>query len=354
MILYTKYSANHDRNTHDKSVMPENNPRPAFRDGRAGRAGAGGRYIPAHTASSRREKQGGSSYQTVSPHKRTPVHAAPARRTRRAAYRRKRRMLHAGAMLLCAILFVLVLGAFGKKAEAAGSESSDVHMDPAFLPHEGPPYTIAIDAGHGGSDVGAEGIVDEKIMTETTIRALEQWLEQDENYTPVRTHAQDTFATPKERAEAANEAHAALLISVHGNSAPGYPDITGFECYPQPPGRAYHDDSLRIAHQIADRFGTAGQRLRGEAGVRYLYYEGDDINGYEKKIIEESDCGMRSDPTFGILEHAECPAVLAEQCFVTSSTDTANWAGETGSARAARIYYEAICEFFGTQPIKLQ
>ncbi len=253
-----------------------------------------------------------------------------------------------------AMLCVFVLSAFGKSNAKPGNGGGNPLGLPVCKPQDGPPYTIAIDAGHGGSDVGAEGIIDEKIVTETTIGYLEQWLEQDENYTPLRTHAPDTFAKPSERAETTNRACAALLLSVHGNSAPGYPEITGFECYPQPPGREHHEDASRMAHLIAEKFGAAGQRLRGESGVRYLYYEGDDTRGYEKKIVEESDDSMHADQTFGLLERAECPAVLIEQCFVTSSTDIANWAGEDGSARAARFYYEAICEFFGTQPIEAQ
>lgn len=112
--------------------------------------------------------------------------------------------------------------------------------------HEGPPYTIAIDAGHGGTDIGAEGVINEIQLTEATIGYLEGWLTQDENYTSVRTHAADTFSKNTERAAAANSAGASLLLSVHGNSDPYSSDSYGLECYPQPPGRTHHEDSLRL------------------------------------------------------------------------------------------------------------
>ena len=35
------------------------------------------------------------------------------------------------------------------------------------------PYTIAIDAGHGGTDIGAEGVINEIQLTEATIGYLE-------------------------------------------------------------------------------------------------------------------------------------------------------------------------------------
>ena len=210
---------------------------------------------------------------------------------------------------------------------------------------------IAIDAGHGGTDIGAEGVINEIQLTEATIGYLEGWLTQDENYTPVRTHAADTFSKNTERAAAANSAGASLLLSVHGNSDPYSSDSYGLECYPQPPGRTHHEDSLRLAHLIADKFGAAGQRLRGNAGVRYIYYAGDDESGYEKQVVEESDSTVYSEQTFGLLKKTDCPAVLVEQCFVTSEADVAAWGTDDGCRRAARLYYEAICEYFGTEPL---
>ena len=210
---------------------------------------------------------------------------------------------------------------------------------------------IILDAGHGGTDIGAEGVINEIQLTEATIGYLEGWLTQDENYTSVRTHAADTFSKNTERAAAANSAGASLLLSVHGNSDPYSSDSYGLECYPQPPGRTHHEDSLRLAHLIADKFGAAGQRLRGNAGVRYIYYAGDDESGYEKQVVEESDSTVYSEQTFGLLEKTDCPAVLVEQCFVTSEADVAAWGTDDGCRRAARLYYEAICEYFGTEPL---
>ena len=51
------------------------------------------------------------------------------------------------------------------------------------------------------------------------------------------------------------------------------------------------------------------------------------------------------------MERPACPAVLVEQCFLTNYSDVENWTGEAGCARAARIYYEAICAYFGTEPL---
>lgn len=291
---------------------------------------------------------------------RAAVHTAlPAPRSlravRAAARRRKRRrqlLLLAGVVL--AVALILVLRAMFPTAPASqmpGEDNQDAYVPAVAIPHEGPPYTIAIDAGHGGTDVGAQGVADESVMTEMTVGYLESWLLQDENYTPVRTHAYDTFMENAERAATANQERASLLISVHGNSDPYSEKSYGFECYPQPPGRTHHDASLYFAHLIAGKFGAQGQRLRGTAGVRYIYYVGDDAHGYQKEVIEEFDSTVRTEQTFGLLEKTDCPAVLAEQCFVTSPADMDSWGDEDGCRLAARLYYEAICAYFGTAPL---
>ena len=122
-----------------------------------------------------------------------------------------------------------------------------------------------------------------------------------------RGRALGVFGKCIRRVGAANSAGASLLLSVHGNSDPYSSDSSGLECYPQPPGRTHHEDSLRLAHLIAEKFGAAGQRLRGNAGVRYIYYAGDDESGYEKQVVEE-DVYKRQQPVRSAAPGQDGPA----------------------------------------------
>ena len=184
-------------------------------------------------------------------------------------------------------------------------------------------------------------------MTVATAEALSAWLERDPNYIPLTTReSYGSTAKPAERAAAANAQDPDLLLSIHGNSAPEGSSAAGFECYPAVPGRAYHQESYYFAKQLASAMQAAGASLRGRGGVRYIYYQGE-----VKQLVESSHKEVRVERSFTILEDVNCPAVLAEQCFVTSDTDVARFGSEDGCKRTARAYYEAICAYFETTPL---
>lgn len=214
-------------------------------------------------------------------------------------------------------------------------------------------YVVALDAGHGGSDPGANGIVAETALTETTVRYLEELLAADENYTPVLCRQYGEGKDVNARAAAARRRSADLLLSVHGNSEQSG-QAQGFECYPLPPGRGRHEDSLRFAGLLVEEMSAAGAQLRGENGIKYAYYFSDGSGGYEKVIRESSDGAVYTEKSFGVLEGAGCPAVLAEQCFVTNAADAQAFGSDEGCRLAAQSYYRAICRYFGTQPAALE
>ncbi|MDL2328055.1 N-acetylmuramoyl-L-alanine amidase, partial [Ruminococcaceae bacterium OttesenSCG-928-A11] len=248
---------------------------------------------------------------------------------RRSAQRRPRWALPLCALLLAAVILTVVLAArFAGKGKA--------------LP-AGPPWVIALDAGHGGGDVGATGLIYETELTEQTVAALYRLLEADENFTPVLCRAYDEGKTPRQRALTAKAKGAALLFSIHGNASEDS-SITGFECFPVPPGRDWHAESYALAGLVAGEMAAAGARLRGENGVRYAYYDADGTKWFR----EASDTLVYSEESFGVVEYPECMAVLVEQCFITSEADMAKFGTAAGCEAAAQCYYRAICRYFET------
>lgn len=246
------------------------------------------------------------------------------------------------AVLLC---FQIALFAFNGAVSVAVAVTGEVSyiIAPELYPLQtAPPYTVALDAGHGGMDSGAEALVEEVDVCERTVDDLFALLAADPNYRPVRTRQNGEDRSTSDRALTAIENRASLLLSIHANC-----DSTrqshGFECFPTPPGRVYSAQALRFAQCLTSGMSAAGHRLHGEKGIRFVYYR-----GHSKKVVPGTDTRVRSLRSFGIVEKPACPAVLIEQCFLTNYNDVEQWASEAGCARAARVYYEAICTYFGT------
>lgn len=282
---------------------------------------------------------------------RRPVNKHSKRKTHRRKTRN--RFLHGllfvfAALMLCFGLFLwkaaLELNA---PAESAASVSAE-----DFRPVVGdPPYRVAVDAGHGGSDPGARGVVEEKQVTAATAAALLQWLEEDSDYIPLQTRESfDATATPAQRAAEASAQSPQLLLSIHGNSAANGSTAAGFECYPAVPGRTWHQESFYFAKLLAGGMQSIGARLRGRGGVRYIYY----LENDQKQLVENTYTQVRPERSFTLLEDVDCPAVLAEQCFVTNDEDVEHFGSEQGCKAVARIYYEAICAYFGTEPLPVK
>ena len=339
-------------------------------DGQRHAAGEAGRQPPrpprgAGPAAAPRRKAAPQRRPRAPGHSAPGVYAAQAPRSAefgrrnaarmRARRRRRRRLVRMAALAVCVLAVVAACGWVVKSGismvvDAIETGNFSTIGNVPVKQGNGPPYVVAVDAGHGGQDLGAEGIYTEVNVTEATANALISLLEQDANYTAVRCRKSGEGMSVAGRAEAANKAGAELFLSIHAN----YDETgtaSGFECFPQTASSETHEQSLRFAKLLAAHMQGAGASLRGEAGVRYAFYEDDGSGGYTKVIQEESYEFDTNAQTFGVLEKTQCPAVLAEQCFLSSEADAAAFASDEGCKTVARTYYEAICEYFGTTPI---
>ena len=279
-----------------------------------------------------------------------PTHQKKKRRAKR-----KEGSFLRTALTLCFCVLAFVFSAFlwREALRVSSQEQGSVSASgEAFRPQVGdPPYRVAVDAGHGGSDPGARGEVEEKQVTAATAAALLQWLEEDSNYIPLQTRESfDATATPAQRAAAASAQSPQLLLSIHGNSAANGSTASGFECYPAVPGRTWHQESFYFAKLLAGGMQSIGARLRGRGGVRYIYY----LENDQKQLVENTYTQVRPERSFTLLEDVDCPAVLAEQCFVTNAEDVERFGSEESCKTVARIYYEAICAYFGTEPLPVK
>ncbi|GAB3050418.1 N-acetylmuramoyl-L-alanine amidase [Virgibacillus ainsalahensis] len=105
--------------------------------------------------------------------------------------------------------------------------------------------TIVIDAGHGGRDVGAIGAtgVFEKDIAYLTARELEHELTML-GANVLLTRSEDEFISLGSRTSYGNHMDTDAFISIHYNSTPSLPDVTGIETY------YYHDQHKTLAEYI--------------------------------------------------------------------------------------------------------
>lgn len=267
-----------------------------------------------------------------------------ARRRRRQKLVRRLMFLAAGALVAVSVGLVLWNGL------PAGAHGADGFARKAA---KGKGIVVAVDPGHGGLnenngcwDGGAEGSgFTEAELTYRIAQHLEALLRQDGRFSPVMTSDGSQYLKGSQRGAAAKAAGAELLVSIHFNSDAGH-GSRGLECYAAPPALPTNGDSLRLAGYITAGFAETGLPLRGENGIRYLYFDANN----ERRVFEASDAAPRTDPTFTVLEDCGCPAVLVEQGFLTDETDAALFASDEGCQNAAGIYYRAICRYFGLEP----
>ncbi|ASK63094.1 N-acetylmuramoyl-L-alanine amidase [Virgibacillus phasianinus] len=105
--------------------------------------------------------------------------------------------------------------------------------------------TIVIDAGHGGRDVGAIGASGtfEKDYTYKTTMELKQELT-ILGANVILTRSQDEFISLGSRASYSNVAGTDAFISIHYNSTPALPNVTGIGTY------YYHGQNKKLATYI--------------------------------------------------------------------------------------------------------
>lgn len=150
-------------------------------------------------------------------------------------------------------------------------------------------WTVVLDAGHGGKDVGTNsGKIYEKDINLNVTRLIQEMLE-EQGVNVVMTRDKDTFLKLQERVDLANEEDADLFVSIHCNSYEDDASIKGMDCY-------YPEGS--------------------ELGEEYAKY----IMEVVETCKDIKSRGYREE-TYYVTEHSEAPAVLIELGFMTNASE---------------------------------
>ena len=148
---------------------------------------------------------------------------------------------------------------------------------------------IAVDAGHGGPDPGANvDKIREKDINLSVARILKEKLI-DAGHEVIMTRDKDKLIGLYHRAKIANEMSCDIFVSIHNNAA-GNPAATGSE----------------VLHYPGSE--------KGEELAQY-------IQNKLVKSLGRPDRGTKPDDRFVVLNSTQMPAVIVEGLFITNSID---------------------------------
>lgn len=181
--------------------------------------------------------------------------------------------------------------------------------------------TVVIDAGHGGSDPGAQGkdangnvVANEKDINLSIAKKLVAVLKQ-RGVNAVFTRDSDVYWSLDERTSFANNLKADLFVSVHCN--------------------ALTDTSVGgslVMHHTSNEYSSTGTLL----ATNILKYLSD--------AWQTKNRGRMDGSKMYVIRKAEMPSVIVENAFITNAQDRAKLIDETYQQRAAEAIANGIID----------
>jgi N-acetylmuramoyl-L-alanine amidase len=217
---------------------------------------------------------------------------------------------------------------------------------------------IVIDAGHGGKDVGAEGVngTFEKDVTLAIAKLVRARLAEIMPSTKVvMTRDNDVFIELFRRTQIANDAGGKLFLSIHCNSMPTKPHPAhGCETYILRPGR--NDDAARVASRenASVKFEQSQRRYEGMtedqiivatmAQRSFVRLSESFAASIQREVVDDTPLEDRgvSQAGFFVLVGAAMPNVLIETGFLSNRSDAEYLASQKGQAAIAGSIASAI------------
>lgn len=226
-------------------------------------------------------------------------------------------------------------------------------------------FTIVLDAGHGGSDIGTNrrysdlGTVREKEITLAIVLKLGRMLEKDKDYKVIYTRKVDEYPSLTSRTTLANRSKADLFVSVHVNASPSSSTTTnGTETFIQGPNQnrtnlevaKAENDVIYLDEKDREMFASydpkSPESLIALKIQQSKYLESSLLIG---SLVEENFSNKDKRYSRGIkqadlhvLRMNAMPSVLIETGFVNNYDDASYLSSERGQNDIAESIFDAI------------
>lgn len=229
---------------------------------------------------------------------------------------------------------------------------------------------VAIDAGHGGQDPGAQGIggLKEKNVTIAIARRLQAELARDPMFKPVLTRDGDYFISVMGRSDVARKKGANLLVSIHADAAPNR-SVSGASVWVLSNRRANNEmgNWLEQHEKQSELLGGAGDMLANTASDPYLSQAVLDLQfghsqrvGYDvaTKVLQQLrrvGALHKSKPehaSLGVLRSPDIPSLLVETGFISNPSGERLLGSSDYQDKIAHAIYEGLRSYFLSHPLQ--
>jgi N-acetylmuramoyl-L-alanine amidase len=231
----------------------------------------------------------------------------------------------------------------------------------SIFPENNKPFTIIIDAGHGGKDPGALGsIVREKdVVLDVALRFGKLINENNPEVNVMYTRQTDIFIPLEKRTDIANKAKANLFISIHSDWIDNK-SVHGASTYTL--GQNRSQENFEIAKRensvilLEDNYKKRYEGFDPNSAESYIMFEFMQDNYMnqsikfasilQKKFTDSGryDRGVRQ-AAFWVLRGASMPSTLVELGFLTNRDEEIFLKSDAGRSQMAECLYKAFAVF---------
>jgi len=228
------------------------------------------------------------------------------------------------------------------------------------------PYTVVIDAGHGGKDAGAIGnycsTYEKNLNLEVSLRLASKLRTAYPEMNVILTRSGDVFLPLQERADIVNKNNADLFICIHTNAADSH-SAHGAETFIL--GTDRMEDNLDVAMRE-----NAVMKMEKDYQTTYQGFDPNSVDSYimfelmQNQYMDQSlqfaslvqnrlvsdvkrdDRGVRQ-AAFWVLLKSACPSILVEMGFVSNKEEEQYLSSDQGKREVTEAIFLAFVKYYG-------
>ena len=227
-------------------------------------------------------------------------------------------------------------------------------------------FTVILDAGHGGQDIGATrtyselGKLNEKDITLAVTLLVGEKLEKNKDFKVIYTRKTDSYPSLTERTNLANKTKADLFVSMHCNSSRGT-EANGTETFVQGPNQnkenlevaKAENDVIYLDEQDRETFASydpnSPESLIALKIQQSKYLESSLLVGsfVEENFVNKDKRFSRGvkQQNLHVLRRNAMPSILIEMGFISNYNDAQYMASSQGQKEIAESIYQAIVSY---------